>query len=168
MNHKHYICTYPITTISRNCRLLSTSSQCGATAERLRAERSLRIPLRPKFFPLGKESNRPCHLAQFDGIASHHQCSPSWRAPVYSTLKTSTWCLHWGRKLQSRQWSALSSRCFASSKSQGVGKWAPAAMRSNVYKPKNPLFLPSMKQNSVHWISVCESISNFPAQHKVA
>ena len=33
-----------------------------------------------------------------------HHCSPIGRALLHSSLKTSTWCLHWERKLQSRQY----------------------------------------------------------------
>ena len=42
--------------------------------------------------------------------------------PFHSNVKTSTWCLHWGRKLQSKQQPALSSGRFAGSKSQDVGR----------------------------------------------
>ena len=50
---------------------------------------------------------------------------------IYWSVKT--WCLHYGRKLQSRQQPALSSERFAGSKSQGVGRWAPATTRFIAY-----------------------------------
>ena len=52
------------------------------------------------------------------GPSAHH-CSPKGRAPIHSSVKTSTWCLHQGRwKLQSRQQTDLSSRRFATQKSR--------------------------------------------------
>ena len=49
----------------------------------------------------------PSLLGMHIGPIPHH-CSPSGRAPVHSSVKTSTWCLPQGKKLQSRQQSALS------------------------------------------------------------
>ena len=82
-------------------------------------------------------AKRPSSLGMRIGPTPHH-CSPIGRAPLHSSVKTSTRCFHWGRKLQSRHWSALSSGRFAGSKSQGVGRWAPAATRFIAFAPNFP------------------------------
>ena len=69
---------------------------------------------------------------------SPHHCSPIGRPSLHSSVKTSTWCLHCGSKLQSRQYSALFSKRFAGSKNQGVGRWAPAATRFIAHAPNFP------------------------------
>ena len=44
----------------------------------------------------------PSSLGMLIGPSRHH-CSPIRRAPLHSSVKTSMWCLHRSRKLQSRQ-----------------------------------------------------------------
>ena len=101
------------------------TSQCGAAAERRTRNQEVpgsKLANAIWFFPQARKligiARWPSSLGMLNGASLHH-CSPIGRAPLHSSVKTSTWCVHWGRKLQSRQQSALSSGRFASSKSQG-------------------------------------------------
>ena len=99
-------------------------------------------------FPLRKEISRHCWATQFAGNAywADH-CSPIGRAPLPSSVKTSTWCLHWGEEtaVQAVVGSILLYGRFAGAQSGGVWRLAPAATLYSV-RPNFPFF-PEVPRN---------------------
>ena len=74
-----------------------------------------------------------------NGPSPHHSSSIG-RAPLHTSVKTSTRYFHGGRKLQSRQWSAVSSGRFAGSKSHAFWACNGRATRFIAYPVKLPFF----------------------------
>ena len=80
------------------------ASLCGTAAERRTRYQEVpgsKLTCAIWFFPWARKLNRHCYMGMLFGPCPHH-CSPIGRAALHSSVKTSTWCFHWGRKLQFR------------------------------------------------------------------